>query len=322
MNKKIVTAIVTSGLVLTIATSAFAFGIVKYGSTGNMVKTIQYELDKYGYGLAQDGIFGPATLNAVKNFQSKNGLVADGIVGPLTEAQLEGMHFSGLLHYGMIGGQVRLLQYDLSKLGYNVAQDGYFGPATLKAVKNFQTNNGLKADGIVGSATQNKIEALLKGTSQNKNKPFIDKVVSLAGQGKVINSDAVAGKTTIDDVKKVLGEPQKQDYVASAKGTYATYTNNNVTFGFNKGSQIFEIRSYNIKTLTLEEIEGVMGKPAYDKTFNGQKIIGYVVNPSYKIEFVFKQVTKDNPNPALDHYNVLYPRGTVNYMANDPGRAW
>lgn len=56
---------------------------VKSGSNGDAVRAAQYLLaNKYGYGIAVDGVFGPATNTAVKNFQTSKGLTADGIVGP------------------------------------------------------------------------------------------------------------------------------------------------------------------------------------------------------------------------------------------------
>ena len=62
-------------------------GILRYRSTGNAVKTLQQNLIRLGYNCGAsgaDGDFGNGTLNAVKQFQSNNGLVADGEVGPLT----------------------------------------------------------------------------------------------------------------------------------------------------------------------------------------------------------------------------------------------
>lgn len=59
-----------------------------FGSYGGDVKLLQEALNKHGYGLKVDGIFGNKTEAAVKDFQSKNGLVADGIVGPKTIAKL------------------------------------------------------------------------------------------------------------------------------------------------------------------------------------------------------------------------------------------
>ena len=61
---------------------------VGYGDSGSNVKALQQLLNKYGYGLAEDGIFGSGTYSAVQRFQASKGLVADGIVGPLTWAKL------------------------------------------------------------------------------------------------------------------------------------------------------------------------------------------------------------------------------------------
>ena len=63
--------------------------VLKQGSTGSTVKTMQQKLKNWGYYTgAVDGIFGSNTLAAVKYFQRKNGLVVDGIVGAKTFAAL------------------------------------------------------------------------------------------------------------------------------------------------------------------------------------------------------------------------------------------
>ena len=61
---------------------------VSYGSQGNDVKTLQEMLNSYGYSLDVDGKFGPKTLAAVKDYQKKNKLVVDGIVGNNTWGSL------------------------------------------------------------------------------------------------------------------------------------------------------------------------------------------------------------------------------------------
>jgi hypothetical protein len=62
---------------------------VAHGKTGPEVRAAQKLLkDKFGYAINVDGIFGPDTKNAVKDFQTANGLVSDGIVGPLTWKKL------------------------------------------------------------------------------------------------------------------------------------------------------------------------------------------------------------------------------------------
>lgn len=57
----------------------------KYGSRGEEVRTIQTKLKRWGYYKGNvDGIYGSQTMEAVKYFQRKNGLTADGIAGTKT----------------------------------------------------------------------------------------------------------------------------------------------------------------------------------------------------------------------------------------------
>lgn len=65
-------------------------GNLKNGCKGTAVKWLQYELDKAGYPCAIDGIFGPATESAVRQFQNEYKLVSDGIVGVKTIGALLG----------------------------------------------------------------------------------------------------------------------------------------------------------------------------------------------------------------------------------------
>ena len=84
------------GVVLAIITIAVVIFLVffknstvealsKYGSRGSEVTQIQTKLKRWGYYNGNvDGIYGTQTVNAVKYFQRKNGLTADGISGPAT----------------------------------------------------------------------------------------------------------------------------------------------------------------------------------------------------------------------------------------------
>ena len=57
----------------------------RQGSTGAPVRAIQSKLERWGYyDGAVDGIYGSGTAAAVRRFQQKNGLTADGVVGPAT----------------------------------------------------------------------------------------------------------------------------------------------------------------------------------------------------------------------------------------------
>jgi peptidoglycan hydrolase-like protein with peptidoglycan-binding domain len=63
-------------------------GLLRVGSTGTGVRTLQQALANKGYSLSVDGAFGPITQNAVRSFQSSQGIAADGIVGPVTWGKL------------------------------------------------------------------------------------------------------------------------------------------------------------------------------------------------------------------------------------------
>jgi len=64
--------------------------ILRYGSRGMDVRLMQLALQRGGwYRYAPDGIFGTRTLNALRRFQTSEGLAPDGAAGPLTQAALE-----------------------------------------------------------------------------------------------------------------------------------------------------------------------------------------------------------------------------------------
>jgi GH25 family lysozyme M1 (1,4-beta-N-acetylmuramidase) len=83
------------------------------------------------------------------------------------------------LKRGSKGQGVYWLQYELSKIGYNISVDGDFGPNTEVAVKDYQKSRGLKVDGIVGSITRNalinKLPNKVKPVKEDTNISTTDK---------------------------------------------------------------------------------------------------------------------------------------------------
>ena len=67
-----------------------SYSTVKSGSKGSSVSELQTLLNDKGYDLSVDGIFGSKTQAAVRDYQSKNGLSVDGIVGKNTWNALTG----------------------------------------------------------------------------------------------------------------------------------------------------------------------------------------------------------------------------------------
>lgn len=130
-----------------------------YGSSGGSsaptdstdgIKTVQDWL-----GVDVDGVYGAQTkaalikeLQAVLNEQHGANLAVDGIFGNQTASAVRN------LKKGDTGDLVAVLQGFLICRGYNTGGlDGDFGTQTDKAVRAFQSDNGLYVDGIAGKAT-------------------------------------------------------------------------------------------------------------------------------------------------------------------------
>jgi len=140
------------------ASAAGPIPALTQGSQGDAVRALQQALLNQGIALAGgvDGVFGAGTVQAVKRFQSRNGLNATGAVDDATALAL-GLTTSPLygLKEGASGDGVRQLQQRLIELGIAVpgGADGAFGPGTTATVKEFQARVGYSRSGAVNAAT-------------------------------------------------------------------------------------------------------------------------------------------------------------------------
>ena len=129
------------------------------GASGDVVRRAQRAIRRTpNLGLVVDGHFGPATEAAVRGFQQGAGLVADGIVGPLTWDALPNGGPMPTLRMGSHGMVVARLQNVLTNGAGGQWPlpgpiDEQFGPLTKASVEGFQTWAGVAADGIVGDQT-------------------------------------------------------------------------------------------------------------------------------------------------------------------------
>ncbi|MCX0411617.1 YjgB family protein [Clostridium perfringens] len=187
---------------------------------------------------------------------------------------------------------------------------------------NSSNNETKKSDSNNTTSHKDKNVSNNKNTNKkldDKTKKLLKDIKEKAVKGKIINYEFKLG-SSIDDVINKLGKPSSENYVAEAKGNYFNFDSYNLSFGCNKGDQIFEIRSLNkdLKSLDLNNVENFFGKPDYNVTTKSkEKIIGYKITKDFKILFVF-----DTSTYKLDHYSVLYPGITHNSMAGDNGREW
>ena len=125
---------------------------------GELAKTAQYLLRHHGFDIAADGIVGPLTDAAIRDFQKSHDLAVDGVVGndtwPVLIVQVEQGSSGDAVRAAQ--GQLRLRNLAETK---DLAVDGDFGPATDAGVRAFQQalndHNYLTTDvdGVVGPVT-------------------------------------------------------------------------------------------------------------------------------------------------------------------------
>ncbi|HEX7815925.1 peptidoglycan-binding protein [Dyella sp.] len=139
----------------------------KSDQSGDISK-VQGELAQLGYKdskgqpLEADGKLGNNTRAALEKFQTEHGLTVDGKIGPQTEKAMQ-----TALHT-----QVSDMQGHLAQLGYKdhngqaLKADGIMGPNTQDALKKFQTDHGLTADGKINAQTEKAIDTALKGQTK------------------------------------------------------------------------------------------------------------------------------------------------------------
>jgi len=203
---------------------------LEIGSSGSKVKTLQQRLISLGYlaGTA-DGSYGGATQAAVKAFQDRMGLWADGVAGPDTlqklysssakKASTVASVVGQTLEEGMNGSGVRALQKRLKELNYySGTVDGDFGSGTKTAVIAFQRNNGLKADGKAGTATMNKLfeEDLVKESEVNDQDTS-----NISSTGYVVLEEGSEG----DAVRKLQKALKNMGYYSgTVDGSYGSGT--------------------------------------------------------------------------------------------------
>ena len=160
--------------------------LLKLGSLGSEVKTLQENLIKLGYfcgSYGADGDFGSATESAVKKYQSEHGLVVDGQAGVNTltsiNNQLSGSTNTSVesqftftmktIKEGSVGNHVLLVQEILKARGFTgknnkeLILDKEAGDNTIEAIRKYQVSrNGAcgRTDGIADEKTLKDMIAL------------------------------------------------------------------------------------------------------------------------------------------------------------------
>lgn len=220
------------------------------GDSGSKVTQLQNALKLLGfYTGGVDGKFGSGTKKAVMQFQRVNGLTVDGLAGTQTQKLLYSQVDSGVsggssssgssssgssgftrtLRKGYTGADVIAVQQKLKELGfYSGSIDGVYGTGSIAAVKKFQQQNGLTADGLVGSRTYTALMSASTGSSSNSGSDNSSSSSdSTSGQDYAEGTLSYGSSGT--EVKKMQQALKALGYNVSADGSYGALTQMAVT---------------------------------------------------------------------------------------------
>jgi peptidoglycan hydrolase-like protein with peptidoglycan-binding domain len=166
-------AVVTPSALASSQSGAALRGL-KPGTSGPAVRHLQKMLAHLGYVVRADGQFGGHTANVVRSFRAATGLPRSSRVTPKFVRLLKRAQYGGpgdhrwlgirRLKVGAKGRDVRVLQKDLTTLGYAAATDGEFGPQTRVSVRLFERAAGLEIDGVISTKEARTLKKIaLKG---------------------------------------------------------------------------------------------------------------------------------------------------------------
>ena len=167
------------------------------------VRQLQEKLKALGFYSGEiTGKIGSKTTAAIKAFQQKYGLTADGIPGSATLKKLDEVYknrsSSSSGSTSASASAIKNAQKKLKELGfYSGEVTGSIGAKTTAAIRAFQKKYGLTADGILGSGTIAKINSVYKASSASKTSSGSS---SSSGHRQIYNLDWFTAKNN-----KLLG---------------------------------------------------------------------------------------------------------------------
>ena len=279
---------------------AKTYNQIGYGSRGNDVKTLQEQLNKQGYKLSTDGIFGQKTLSALKDFQKKNNLTVDGIAGKNTWGKI----WDGIT--SAVGNVVGYLSGDKEESGYTYTPFEYGDFAESEETKGAKdsltnANNALTDLGDFSWVDQGKLDDY---THQYESRPDFS---------YDFNSDA-------------LYQQYKDKYIKQAKMASADVMGQAAAMTGGYGSSYAQTVGNQAYQANLEQLNDVIPELyqlAYDKyNQEGQDLLNMISLLRGERDFAYGQYNDEYSRLASDRdywsnmYNNLYNRDYGQYSDN------
>ena len=303
VKKVKVTATPTPVPTLTPEENAGGYPILKKGSTGRFVRSLQEALIELGFlaGTA-DGNFGDATEKAVIAFQQKNSYPDTGLM----DANIQAFLYSGkpknksgeatqiktlspvpgaTMKANCTGALVGELQQMLKDLGYYTGTiTNKYDADTKKAVAAFQKKNGLKSDGIAGAETRTLLESgtALSATATATPEPTATPAPTPT---PVIPSSTVKSGSTGEDAKNVQNRLKELGYyTGTADGKFGK-------------ESVAALKSF--QTNNGLTSDGVAGTTTYQKLYSSEAVPYATATP--------KPTATPTPAPTASTWTTLRP---------------
>lgn len=195
------------------ATLAPFSAAISKGDDDELVMNVQARLMQLGYMDDDEPTrhFGSLTEEALRSFQVHNGLVADGVLRDATYIALFSDNaIQYVMQNGDSGDDVNEVQGRLYELGYLAKSyiTGKFGDNTQEAVREFQKNNSISADGMVGANTLEMLYAedvvgnfFKKGDTDSSIKKYQERLIKLGYLSSDYSPKGRLDTKTVDAIK-------------------------------------------------------------------------------------------------------------------------
>lgn len=267
------------------------------GSKGNDVLELQKLLNQNGYNLAEDGSFGANTLAAVKDYQKKNNLAVDGIVGTktwgaLTSASNQGASSNTSTSTNTSANTTQAAP-DYSKYSYDASSDAAYQQA-LAALQ--------QASAAVPT---------YKASYDDQLQEIYDKIVNRDKFSYDLNSDALYQQYA--DQYQMMGQQAMMDTMGQAAALTGGYGNSYASTAGNQAYQAYLQQLNNV----VPELYG-MALDQYnaegDKLLTQYSMLGDMADDEYgKYQDALNQYWQ-NVNYQKQNADDAYDRGYTDWL--------